>query len=81
MFIKKPSALDVSWTTYLDVFDLQLWLVLICTILIGSTIMAGMYRLESWVGLRQDGSGIFSWRDSLLHFFGALCQQGEHSSI
>ena len=77
MFIKKPSALDVSWTTYLDVFDLRLWTVLVLTIIIASTAMVGMYRLESWLGLRQDGSGVFSWRDSLLHFFGALCQQGE----
>ena len=76
MFIKMPSALDVSWTTYLDVFDLRLWLVLVLTIVIGSSAMFGMYRLERRFGLRQDGSGVFSWRDSLLHFFGALCQQG-----
>ena len=77
MFIKKPSTLDLSWTTYLDSFDGPLWTLVGVTVVCGSLAMASMYLIERrWLtdpGRPPAGDGVM---DTLLHFFGIACQQG-----
>ncbi|KAF0292382.1 Glutamate receptor ionotropic, kainate 1 [Amphibalanus amphitrite] len=76
LFIKKPSTLDFSWTTYLDSFDGTLWAILCLTVLCGSASMTFMYTLERrWLATDRprDSDGPL---DTLLRFFGIACQQG-----
>ncbi|XP_037083929.1 glutamate receptor ionotropic, kainate 4-like [Pollicipes pollicipes] len=76
IFIKRPSAQDPSWSTYMDVFHPTLWAVLLVTILLSGGAVGGMYWLERRTRLATLHQGNFGWGDSLMYCFAAVCQQG-----
>ena len=43
LFVQIPKQ-DISWTTYLDVFNTSFWLTVLCLILSSSSVLYIMFR-------------------------------------
>jgi len=78
VFVRKPgSSTDTSWNTYIAPFSSNLWLAVLCAMLVLTVALTLTFKIGLRIGIeRSDGSARYSFQDSFLYVFGCICQQG-----
>jgi hypothetical protein len=78
VFVRRPgSSTDSSWNTYIAPFSSDLWLAVLCAILVLAVALTVTFKIGLRIGIeRSDGKARYSFPDSLLYVFGSICQQG-----
>ena len=78
MFVRRPgSSTDTNWNTYIAPFSSDLWLAVLCAMLVLTVALTVTFKIGLRIGIeRSDGSARYSLQDSFLYVFGSICQQG-----